>query len=257
MTDKPTDTGFNRTGIAMSPIDSKRMVEAAEEVTAGGHANRQALENERVRWAANAGPVGTVPPPGTVKGLAKAVLERLQGHKLTVLTDKLGERLAFERTGTRLYDALIAKLEAANVHQGGPTRAELENIREKEHQHFLLVRDAIQQIGADPTAITPSADVVSVAGLGWVQALTDPRTTLTECLNVMLVVERGDVDGWELLIEMATGLGLDDLAQRFCDASAVEQEHAVKVRGWLATAVLGQVGVQPQPPREVHNTAHS
>lgn len=256
MMDKPTDTGLNRTGIATSPIDAKRAIEDAEQGTPEGHADRQALESERVRWARDAEPVGTVPPPGTIKGLAKAVLEKLQGHKLTVLIDKLGERLAYERTGTRLYDALIAKFEVANVHEGGPTRAELEKIRNDELQHFLLVRDAIQQLGGDPTAVTPSADVVGVAGQGWIQVLSDPRTTLTQCLDVMMVIERGDVDGWQLLTELATGLGLDDLATHFRSADAVEQDHARKVSGWVAVAVLGQAGALPTPPREAHEAAH-
>lgn len=32
---------------------------------------------------------------------------RVKGDSPTILLDKLGERLAFKRTGTRLYDALI------------------------------------------------------------------------------------------------------------------------------------------------------
>jgi len=110
---------------------------------------------------------------------------------------------------------------------------------------MLLVRDAIQQLGADPTAMTPGADVVSVAGRGWVQVLADPRTTLTQCLDVMLIVEDGDVDGWDLLTGLATALGMDDLADRFREANLVEQDHARQVRGWVATSVLGQLGVQP------------
>jgi hypothetical protein len=257
MTEKPTDIGLNRTGIATSPIDAKRTIEAAEQGHRRAHANHQVLESERVRWSRDADPVGIVPLPGTVKGLAKAVLEKLHGHKLTVLFDKLGERLAYERTGTRLYEALIAKHDAANVHEGGPTRSEIEKILEDEHQHFLLVRDAIRELGGDPTAITPAADVTGVAGLGWVQVLTDPRTTLTQCLDVMLIIERGDVDGWVLLIELATGLGLDDLAVRFCAADAVEREHAAKVHGWVSAAVLGQAGVQLPAPRTEHEAVRT
>jgi hypothetical protein len=99
-TDKPTDIGSNRTGIATSPIDSRRLIEAAEQAATAGPLDGKALEGEHVRWARGAGPVGSVPPPGTLKGVAKTVLERLQGHKPTVLIDKLGERLAYERTGT-------------------------------------------------------------------------------------------------------------------------------------------------------------
>lgn len=250
MTDKPTDIGTNRTGIATSPIDSRRLIEAAEQASTAGPLDGKSLEIERVRWASEADPVGTVPPPGTLKGLAKTVIETLEGYKPSVFIDKLGQRLAYERAGTRLYEALIAKHEAANVHEGGPTRAELEKIRHDEHQHMLLVCDAIQQLGADPTAMTPGADVAGVAGRGWVQVLADPRTTLTQCLDVMLIVEDGDVDGWDLLTELATALGLEDLADRFREANLIEQDHARQVRGWLATSVLGQLGVQPTPPQD-------
>lgn len=254
---KPTDTGLNRTGIATSPIDSKRMVAAAEQAGTVGPHNGKALETERVLWARSADPIGSVPPPGTIKGIALTLLERLQGHHPTVFIDKLGERLAYERSGTRLYEALIAKFEAANVHEGGPTRAELEAIRDQEHEHMLLVVDVIQQLGADPTAMTPSADVIGVAGLGWVQVLTDPRTTLTQCLDVMLIVERGDVEGWTVLTELAEQLGLDDVADRFRAANGIEQIHAMKVRTWVSTAVLGQAGAEPTPPRDVNNPART
>jgi ferritin-like protein len=254
MSEKPTDTGTNRTGIATSPIDSRRLIEAAEQAGTAGPLDGRALEAERVRWARDADPIGTVPPPGTLKGLAKTALEVLQGHKPTVFIDKLGERLAYERTGTRLYDALLAKHAAASVHGGGPTRAELEKIRDEEHQHVLLVADAIRRLGADPTAMTPSADLVGVAGLGWVQALTDPRTTLTQCLDVMLIAEQGDVAGWELLTELAAGLGFEDLAQQFNAAGLVEEEHAAKVHTWLSRALLGQSGVLPTPPHGEHVT---
>jgi hypothetical protein len=38
-------------------------------------------------------------------------LDILKGESPQILLDKLGERLAFERTGARLYDAFITKCE--------------------------------------------------------------------------------------------------------------------------------------------------
>ncbi|MDB4962759.1 MAG: hypothetical protein JWP01_2758 [Myxococcales bacterium] len=250
MPTKPTDIGTNRTGIATSPIDSQRTIKAAKAAGAGpspAH-NGHALEVERIARSRDAGPVGTVPPPATVKGMAKTLVERLQGHKPTVFIDKLGERLAFERTGTRLYEALLAKFEVAEVHAGGPTRAELEKIRDDEHRHVGILRDAMLHIGADPTAMTPGADVVGVAGLGWIQVLTDPRTTLTQCLDVILIAELADGDGWMLLTSLADALDFDDLSKQFQAALVEEEEHLMLVRGWIAAALLGQAGVAPTPP---------
>lgn len=247
---KPTDIGPNRTGIATSPIDSKRTVQAAAEAETTGLFDGSALEAERVRWSKHATPVGTVPPPGTVKGVIKAVLEKIEGHKATVFIDKLGERLAFERTGVRLYDALLAKYEAAHIHEGGPSRADIEQIREDEIRHFALVRDALLQLGADPTAMTPSADIIAVSGLGWVQVLTDARSTFSQCLTVMLAAEAADTEGWELLVTMAEALGFDELATQFRLALVQEEEHAVKVRSWLSKSVLGQAGAEPTPAQQ-------
>lgn len=257
---KPTDTGMNRTGIATSPFDSPELIRGAgtaqaDRVSSVDSADGDALLAERVSFARGAEPVGTVPPPASVKGLAKTVLEKLQGHQPTVFVDKLGQRLAYERTGVRLYDALLAKFDAANVHEGGPTRTELEEIRSDEHHHAMIVRDAIAMLGADPTAMTPCADVMGVASLGWVQVLSDPRTTLTQCLDVMLAVEVADVEGWQVLVQLADSLGFDELATQFRTAERQEELHAQRVRAWVARAVLGQAGPAAAPmtkPKALH-----
>src|SRR5688500_6762379 len=114
---KPTDIGKNRTGIATSPIDSARLVDEQQRY-APPPGDAQALAAERLLWSTDAPPVGTMPPPATVKGVAKTAFQMIQGHRPTVFLDKLGERLAFGRTGTRLYEALLVKFEAAHVHEG-------------------------------------------------------------------------------------------------------------------------------------------
>jgi hypothetical protein len=244
---RPTDIGTNRTGAGTSPLDSARGAQASKEDTPFPDGDGYMLEAERVTWAREASPVGTVPPPSTLKGLFKTATEALAGHKPTVFIDKLGERLAFERTGTRLYEALLAKFAAANVHEGGPTHEELLSIHDDERRHVLVVRDAMLKLGADPTAMTPSADVIGVASQGWIQALTDPRTTLTQCLDVILVAELADTDGWNLLVDLAGSLGFDDLAEEFASALAQEEDHLIRVRGWVSAAVLGQSGAEPTP----------
>ena len=250
---KPTDIGPNRTGIATSPIDSKRTVQGAVAGDTTGLADGYAIEAERVRWSREADPVGTVPPPGTVRGVLKSLVEKIEGHKLAVFIDKLGERVAFERTGTRLYDALLAKFEVAHVHEGGPTRQALEQIRDDEIRHYALVRDAMLELGADPTAMTPAADVIGVAGMGWVQVLTDPRSTLSQCLVVMLTAEDADTEGWDLLVSLAESLGFDELATQFRLALVEEEEHAVKMRAWVTHSLLGQAGAERHPELQ-HDT---
>jgi rubrerythrin len=239
-TTKPTETGMNRTGIATSPVDLKEMLEGAR----GGAPvpDGEAFEQEHLSWARGASPVGTMPPPASLRGVAKVTLDLVKGKKTNVLLDLMGERLAFERTGTRLYEALLVKLAAASEHPGGPTRVELERIHDEELKHLALLQQAIEQLGGDPTVVTPSADVVGVAGQGWVQALGDPRVTLTEALKVILQAELVDNESWASLTEVASALGHDELVDRFRAAMIEEEQHLVRVRRWVRAAVTGEAG---------------
>jgi len=241
---KPTQIGANRTGIASSPMDGKAIVEGAQTGSPAAVFEPPGLLAMRLRYATNAKPVGTIPPPLTVKGAAKAAVEMVKGNKPTVLLDLLGERLAFERTGTRLYEALMVKLEAADPHPGGPTRTDLEEIRDEELAHFALLKRSIEALGADPTAVTPSADVIGVASSGLVDAVADPRVTLTESLKAVLAAELVDNDSWLMLADVAEGLGQDDMADDFRQALTEEEDHLARVRSWLSIAIEGEAGIQ-------------
>jgi hypothetical protein len=240
---KPTDIGTNRTGIATSAVDAARMIEAARRGPAsdGGPERIAAF---RAELSATAPPHGTVPPPASLKGAAKTMMKAMKGEKASVFVDKLAERLAFERTGVRLYDAVLAKLPASRVEEGRLTVEGLRRHRDEELSHVLLVKDAIEKLGADPTAMTPCADLVGVQGQGLVQSVTDPRTTLTQCLDTLLAAELIDNDGWKMLIAMAEAIGQDDLARRFTEALANEDQHLVEVREWLGERLEIQLGAR-------------
>ena len=258
MTKKPIDIGMNRTGIKASPIDSPRSIEGAEMGTPDQAVviDPPQLKAEHLSWSRGADPVGTMPPPATLKGAAKTALKALQGEHANVLLDRLSARAAFERNGVRLYDALMVKLEAASVHPGGPTREDLEQIREDELRHYGMLVRAIEQLGGDPTVMSPCADITAVTGMGIGQALGDPRTTLTQGLEAILVAELADNDGWVILADLAERMDMDDLADQFRQALAEEDDHLIRVRQWLSNAVMGQAGIEtpaaaqePEPTR--------
>jgi tRNA isopentenyl-2-thiomethyl-A-37 hydroxylase MiaE len=239
---KPTDVGMNRTGSQLAPHRAKEMLEAAGQTRPNGSPSD--FMRARAEIAAKAPPVGTVPPPGTVKGMAKTAMKALQGEKASVFVDKLGARLAFERTGVRLYDAFLAKLPAGKTSEGTLTVEAVRQIRDDELSHFHLVREAIETLGADPTAMTPCANLSGVEGAGLVMVLTDPRFTITQCVDALLVAELADNDSWKMLIAMAEALGQDDLARRFTDALAAEDRHLLQVRRWAAERLELQLGAK-------------
>lgn len=240
---KPSDLGQNRTGIAMSPKDAKLTVEGAIEGSPAPNEEPMDYPAAKLAYSAEAGPFGSMPPPATLKGVAKTAVDLVKGDKSTVLIDKIAERLAFERGGTRLYEALLVKFDAGNPHEGGPTREELEEIRDDEQRHFGVLVKALRTLGADPTAMTPGANLVGVMTMGLMQVLNDPRTTLTQGLEAVHVAELTDNDCWDALIELAADMGKDDLVADFTEARDEEREHLTKVRAWISNAVRGQAGV--------------
>jgi rubrerythrin len=242
---KPNDMGTNRTGIGTSPIDSKDIIREARKATDQPRVDGRDLLKERLALSRQVAPVGSMPPPASMKGVAKSAIDAVKGKHPTVFLDLLGERLAFERTGTRLYDALLAKYDAADPAPTGPSRTELEQMREEELEHFALLKKAMETLGADPTAITPSADITAVMSMGLVQTLTDPRVTLTEALKAILLAELADNDGWLVLADVAERLGHTDLASEFQRALAEEEEHLARVRSWVTSAIEGQAGLEP------------
>ena len=123
----------------------------------------------------NSSAAGTHAAQAARSATARPEIETSKRHQPNVFLDLLGDRLASERTGTRLYDALLVKLAAARPHPGGPTRDQLERIRDEETAHFILVSEAIDALGGDPTAAPASADVIGVAGSAWVQAADRSR----------------------------------------------------------------------------------
>jgi rubrerythrin len=234
---KATQMGKNRTGIQMSPADTKKMLQEAKGAVFTPGDDTGIME-VRTTYIQASGPVGSVPPPGTAKGALKAGAKALTGKKAHVLIDRIGERLAFERTGTRLYDALITKCQAEADGSAGQFLSQLEQIRADEAAHFKLLVECMEKLGADPTAQTPAANVTGVESTGLMQVVTDPMTSVTQSLHAILVAELADNDAWDELVKLAQELGQDEMAQQFEKALAEEGEHLAAVRKWHQEATM-------------------
>lgn len=237
--ERETKMGMNKTGVQMSPVDLDRMLnDISESATAAS--NGAGIAAVRTSYITEAEPVGTVPVPGTLKGTAKAGVKKLTGKNPEVLIDKLGERLAFERSGTRLYDALLTKFQATSDQPPQMSSDKLAHIRDEEARHFKLVAGAIEALGADPTAQTPSADVSGVEAMGLMQVVDDPRTSLAQALHAILVAELADNAGWDMLIKLADEMGQARMVTDFREALATEQKHLALVKSWYEQAVRSE-----------------
>ena len=239
----PTDSAMNKTGIDMSPIDIQELLSGVEASNPSSQGDEQTLASYRSSYIMDADPIGSVPVPGSLKGAAKTGMQKLMGRKPEVLLDKLGARLAFERAGTRLYDALLSKCLSRSDEADGLPMDRLREFRNEEAQHFALVWDAMKGLGADPTAVTPGADIDGVASIGLMQVMTDPRTSVVQSLHAIHIAELADHDGWELLIKLAEELGQDDMASKFKRALVEEEQHLATIRELIEKACLSEAGV--------------
>lgn len=230
------ELGHNRTGIATSPELTQEMLDGVNEFLPSSDGDEGVIARVRGGYAKEAEPLGSVPPPTTLAGVAKAAVRGARGARPTQFIDKLGERLGFERSGVRLYEGLLSKLDAFGSFEGGPTRADIENILLEEHGHFRLLTEAVSQLGGDPTVMTPSADLHATMSYGVLAVMVDARTSLAQGLEAALLAELADNEGWEALIALAERNGESELSTRFSLAKQKEEEHLQNIRTWLKAA---------------------
>lgn len=236
--------GLNRTGTQMSPEDTKRQIEATEQFPPDVPGDATRITVERVRFIreqeAADEQIGSVPPPGTIKGVLKTGVDMLMGKRPELFIDKLGERLGYERTGVRLYEAFLAKVEAAPDARPEVLQT-LRDIQRQEAEHMHLLRETIETLGADPTTVTPCAHVAGTMAQGIIQVLTDPRTNMAQCLNAMLTLELTDNAAWELLIELAEQANHPHIAASFKEPLLHEEEHLVTIKTLLREELKAQL----------------
>src|SRR5690606_5465487 len=253
--EKAAQMGLNRTGIDMSPMDSKQMISGAQPYPASptnGH-DHHSIERTYIH---EADAIGSVPVPGTVKGALKSVMNKMTGRNPEMLINKLGERLAYERSGVPIYESFLTKCEAAMTEGKTPVKLPLDQIRQfrdQEAEHFHLLKECLQQLGADPTAQTPDADVSGIASMGLMKVIMDPRTTVGQSPEAMLSIELTDNAAWELLIKLAADMGMDDMVSRFQQALHQEQVHLQEIRAWYEKTILTQATVGGQAAASRHH----
>jgi rubrerythrin len=247
-----TSAGPNRTGAALRPKDIEEMLDAVSELSPQVPINTLQMDKERQLYISEADNVGSIPPPpNEAKRSMKKGAAAKTSPVTALLLDKLGERIAFERTGTRLYSALISK-HLALINAGEDVLPEvvpdeapadtLQRIRSEELSHFQMLCSCVVDMGGDPTAQTPCADVTATASMGLMQVVTDPRTTLAQSLSAILTAELTDNAGWELLIKLAQDAGQIQLTEPFSQALQAEEQHLEIVRSWIEALLETEAG---------------
>jgi bacterioferritin (cytochrome b1) len=227
----------NRTGMQTTPELAEELMEGTASATPSSEGGGEVIAENRATYISEGFPLGSMP----LMSVAEEADADEDQAAMAVFLDKLGERLAFERMGVRLYETLLNKCQTLGESTPGPTLDDVKHIGAEELEHFLMLNETITELGGDPTVESPSADVAGVASMGIMQVLTDPRSSVPQCLQALLTAELTDNAGWELLIELASNLGYEEMQQKFETALTHEEEHLQNVRDWLSDSVMDRV----------------
>jgi len=237
---KAKETGNkNLTPGKLNPEGLEAMQRGGEEFPPSSKGDASRIIEVRSSYMSPDSRIGSIPAPMTADGRARG---RTAARAL-VFVDRLGERLAFERNGTRLYQAFLGKVLAADGQGGGADPSQIRHFLSEEHEHFMMLQAAMERVGGDPTAMTPAANVAAVASDGIIKVVSDPRTTVSQCIDVILIAELTDHDGWELLIQLAEAAGETDMVKQFQEALQNEQEHLTTIRQWARSSVMSNAGL--------------
>jgi rubrerythrin len=149
--------------------------------------------------------------------------------------DKLTQRWIVERAAVTLYRVAIARLRV-NQLLGGLV-PDLERFADEEKLHAEMLEQLLSELGHGDVRREPATATVNVAASTMAAILDSvraPHATARSILEAMLMAERLDASGWELLTDLANEAGLDEEWLRsFRTAGRQEGEHEHVIRTHL------------------------
>ncbi|NRD53038.1 ferritin-like domain-containing protein [Corallococcus exiguus] len=187
----------------------------------------------RVHLMRIAGHLGELQPPD-FRELVGQALQTAEGPTPLLFVAQLRERLAFERTSSRLYAGLLVKTHALGSYPGGPTPERLVELHNQELDHLNLIRECIYRLGVDASQLTAQGDGADPRPHGLLRAVDDPCATLPDALRAVLIAEILNNAGWAMLVDLAQELGPPDLVDAFREVLREETLHLEEVTTWVA-----------------------
>ncbi|RKH71136.1 ferritin-like domain-containing protein [Corallococcus aberystwythensis] len=187
----------------------------------------------RVHLMRIAGHLGELHLPDFQEVVGNA-LQAAEGPTPLLFVAQLRERLAFERTSSRLYAGLLMKTHVLGSYPGGPTPERLVELHNQELDHLNLIRECIYRLGVDAPRMMAQGDSADPRTHGLLRAVDDPCATLQDALRAVLISEILNNAGWALLVDLAQELGPPDLVDAFREVLREETLHLEEVTEWVA-----------------------
>jgi rubrerythrin len=161
------------------------------------------------------------------------------------VVDYLAERLAFERSGVRLYDAVLERLREAEEPEARALQPLLQRQRDEEQEHVRWLQGQLETLGAGPHPMSARAQLSYEETRGLAHVILESTAPLPHLLHALLAAELVDHAGWDLLVALADE-AKDGEAQRELHRRRDEEaQHLALCRELAERFALQQVLDEP------------
>ena len=168
--------------------------------------------------------------------------------------DKLAQRWIVERAMVTMYGVASARLRVNRLL--GSLLPDFERFAAQEQLHADMLAQLLGELGHGDVHgehATPAVNLAASAMAAILESVRAPGATARSILEALLMAERIDVAGWELLIELAKEAELDDdYLRSFRAAGREEREHEYVVRTHLLRLERDVLLHQPLPEMLPH-----
>lgn len=161
-------------------------------------------------------------------------ISKVQQYNTALLLHKLAQRLSYERANVRFYEALIFKSLAAGQ---GVRRIvsvdRLRQFRDEDVEHTVLLKTAIETLGADADMWLPDAEPSQATQITMSKMLTKTHGDILQCLQSVVVFARNDADEWQMLYTLFSSMGLEKVTETFRQAWEEDQQQLATLSAWV------------------------
>ncbi len=179
-------------------------------------------------------------------------MEKLANFNREKVLDLLIARMNFERAGVKLYDSVIAKIQAQSDSSLLRLLDKLHEHRNEEKEHEEWLEEQVRMLGGDAHGTSDMAQLEERESKGIEDIILDGDNEALHFFHALLAAELADNAGWDLLVELADQAGDRDAKKAFKKRLHQEMEHLLFVRRVIRRLarreVLGQTVSMPTWP---------
>ncbi len=173
-------------------------------------------------------------------------MRKLAEKNVGRVIDLLNERLAFERTGVRLYDRMLLRMRLTEDREIGRMIDRMQRYRDEEREHEEWLEGQIRDLHGDDHMPTEKSVLVLAETQG-IERVVQRDPWLQHDFHALLTAELADTAGWDLLVRVAGEFGDREARREFKERHREEQEHVLFVRKVVERFVKRELQDQPMP----------